>query len=133
MHSLCHYFETRLVLPDYKALCSHMYPLAARGTMPPAQPLLVEVLRLFDGEFLSKAFGGQFAHWSRVCKTCKDARDLGRQVPFGAEFTFAKGAPCADMIAGLNTLTKQPRRANLLHLRTRLQHGCAPLRSIETP
>jgi len=116
VHSLCHYFETRLVLPDYKALCSHMYPLAARGTMPPAQPPLLTAFKLFDEEILSYAFGGQFTHWLRFCMTCKDAHKLGRQVPFRAELTFARGVPYAGMIAGLNLQTMQPRQANHLAL-----------------
>jgi hypothetical protein len=98
-----------------------MYPLAARGTMPPAQPkqpkqpkqfTIVEVLTQFDGEILSYAFGGQFAHWLRFCMTCKDAHNLGRQVPFRAELTFARGDPYAGMIAGLNLQTTEPRQAN---------------------
>ena len=94
-----------------------MYPLAARGTMPPAQPPLVEVFKLFDEDLISKAFGGELAHWLRVCRTCKHALDLGRQVPFRAEVKLAKGVDCAGMIAGLNLQTTVPRLPNTLHLK----------------
>ena len=93
-----------------------MYPLAARGTMPPAQPPLVEVFKLFDEDLISKAFGGEFKHWSRFLMTCTRARDFGRLVPFGAEFKLANGVPCAGMIAALNLLTtvpQQPKHFNL--------------------
>ena len=94
-----------------------MYPLAARGTMPPAQPPLVEVFKVFDEDLISMAFGSEFAHWLRVCRTCKHALDLGRQVPFRAEVKLAKGVDCAGMIAGLNLQTTVPRLPNTLHLK----------------